>query len=122
MAKKVMVVDDEEDVIFVLERVLKKEGFEVYGALGGKKCLESVKDFDPDIVFMDVMMPDMNGWDVVRELKERGALEKIKVVMLTVVKEPEEEHADLSPYVLDYIRKPFRKGDLLKRVSRLSTL
>jgi CheY-like chemotaxis protein len=119
---RVMVVDDEEGIIATVCRVLENGMFEAHGALGGKACIESIREVDPDILLMDVMMPDMNGWEVLRELKSMGLLDKIKVIMLTVVKEPKEEDADLSPYILDYIRKPFRREDLLKRVSRLSTL
>ncbi len=122
MVKKVMAVDDEEDIIYIIRSILKKEGFEVHGALGGEECLESFEDVNPDILFMDVMMPSMNGWETIRELKNRDALGNVKIIMLTVVKEPEEEHADLSPYIMDYIRKPVRKDDLLKRVKRLSAL
>lgn len=122
MAKKVMLVDDEQDIIDVFGFFLKKEGFEVYSANGGKECIESFRDVGPDILLLDVMMPDMDGWDVIRELKREGALDKVKIIMLTVVREPEEEHADLSPYILDYITKPCNKEDLLKRINRLCTL
>ena len=122
MAKKVMAVDDEEAIILVLKRILEKEGFEVHGAIGGEECIESFGKVNPDILFMDVMMPDMDGWEVIRELKDTGVLGNTKVIMLTVTKEPPEEYADLSPYVMDYIRKPVRRDDLLKRVERLSAL
>jgi DNA-binding response OmpR family regulator len=122
MTKKVMVVDDEKDIVDIVASFLEGEGFEVQSALGGKECIESIGDINPDILLMDVMMPDMNGWDAIRELKSMGVLGKVKVIMLTVVKEPKQEYADLSPYVLDYITKPFNKKDLLKRVTRLSEL
>jgi two-component system alkaline phosphatase synthesis response regulator PhoP len=91
-----MVVDDEKDITNIMENLLKKAGFEVYSAHNGKTCINSIKDVNPDVLFMDVMMPDMNGWEVIRELKTMGVLGKIKVIMLTVVKEPREEYADLS--------------------------
>ena len=122
MTKTVMAVDDEKDVIFVLERILEKEGFEVHGAIGGEECIESFEKVNPDILFMDVMMPNMSGWEVIRKLKDTGVLGNTKVIMLTVTKEPPEEHDDLSPYVMDYIRKPVKRDDLLKRVERLSAL
>ncbi len=122
MTTKVMVVDDDEDIIYVVKSVLGREGFEVYGALGGKECIDSFEEANPDILLMDIMMPDMSGWEVIRELKETGALKNVKVIMLTVVKEPEEEHSDLSPHIMDYLRKPVRRDVLLKRVSKLSDL
>lgn len=122
MTKKVMVVDDEKDIVDIVASFLEGKGFEVHSALGGRECIESIGDINPDILLMDVMMPDMNGWDAIRELKGMGVLDKVKVIMLTVVKEPKQECADLSPYVLDYITKPFNKKDLLTRVNRLSEL
>jgi DNA-binding response OmpR family regulator len=119
MIKKIMVVDDEKDIVDIVASFLESEGYTVHSALGGEECIESIKDINPELLLMDVMMPDMNGWEVLRELKNRGVLDKIKVIMLTVVKEPKQEYADLSPYVLDYITKPFNKIDLLKRVTRL---
>lgn len=118
----VMVVDDEQNMIDVVGLLLKSEGFEVCGALGGKECLESVERINPDILLIDVMMPDMDGWDLVRELKNRGLTDLIRMAMLTVVEKPPDEHADLGSYVLDYIRKPFDRRDLIRRVKRLDSL
>jgi CheY-like chemotaxis protein len=117
-----MIVDDELDIVKIVGSFLESEGFEVHSALGGVECIESIGDINPDILLMDVMMPDMNGWEVLRELQGQGVLDDIKVIMLTVVKEPKKEHADLSAYVLDYITKPFTRDDLLQRVERLSEL
>jgi DNA-binding response OmpR family regulator len=122
MSKKVMIVDDDTSIVELIQTVLKRNGYEAYGAFGGEECIESIGGITPDILIMDVMMPDMNGWEVLRKLKEEGILEHIKVIMLTVVKEPFEEYADLSPYVLDYITKPCSNEDILDGVKRLSEL
>lgn len=118
----VMVVDDEKEIIDIVALLLKNEGFEVHGVLGGKECLESVEQISPDIILIDVMMPGVDGWELVRRLKDRGLVDKIKITMLTVVEKPGDENADLGPYVLDYIRKPFGKHDLIRRVKRLDSL
>ena len=120
MSKKVLVVDDEEAIVEVVRSILKKEGYEVHTALGGIPCIECLRDVNPDIILMDVMMPDMDGWEVLRILKGRGVLEHTKVLMLTVVEEPKEEDTDLSPYIIDYITKPFDKGNLIERVNFIS--
>lgn len=121
MAKKVIVVDDDKNMVDIVELLLKKEGFEVHGMLWGEECLESVEQINPDIMLIDVMMPGMGGWELVRRLKDRGLADKIKIAMLTVVDKPDDENADLSPYVLDYIRKPFAIPDLIRRVKRLDS-
>jgi DNA-binding response OmpR family regulator len=122
MSKKVLVVDDEDAIVEVVRAVLKKEGYEVYTALGGIPCIELLREVNPDILIMDVMMPDMDGWEVLRILKGRGVLEHTKVLMLTVVEEPKEEDTDLSPYIIDYITKPFDRANLIERVNFVSSL
>ena len=120
MSKKVLVVDDEKAIVKVVRAILRKEGYEVHTALGGIPCIESMRKVNPDILILDVMMPDMDGWEVLRILKGRGILEHTKVLMLTVVEEPKEEDTDLSPYIIDYIIKPFDKVNLIERVNFVS--
>lgn len=122
MGKKVLIVDDEKAIVEVLRTILTKEGYEVYSALGGMLCIECVRDVNPDIIILDVMMPDLDGWEVLRILKGRGLLDKTKVLMLTVVQEPKEEDADLGQYVMDYIIKPFDRANLIERVNFVSSL
>ncbi|MEE8403153.1 MAG: response regulator [Candidatus Hydrothermarchaeaceae archaeon] len=81
---KIMVVDDDPDVIFVLKRILKKYGCEVVGITDSKKCLAMVKKKMPDLLFLDVMMPDINGWEICRKIKEDPKTSDIFVSMLTV--------------------------------------
>lgn len=118
----VMLVDDRPDVLEVVGRLLGKAGFEVHGVLGGKECLESFEQVKPDILLVDVMMPEMGGWELVRALKDRCLLGQVKIAMLTVVEEPPDENADLGVCVLDYIKKPFEGEELVKRVKRLDSL
>jgi DNA-binding response OmpR family regulator len=122
MSKKVLIVDDEKAIVEVVQTILKKEGYEVYSAHGGVSCIECFKDVNPDIIILDVMMPDLDGWEVLRILKGRGALETTKVLMLTVVQEPKGEVEDLGQYVLDYIVKPFDGADLVERVNFVSSI
>lgn len=122
MGERVLIVDDEKAIVEVVRTILKKEGYEVYSALGGVSCIECLRDVNPDIIILDVMMPDLDGWEVLRILKSRGILDKTKVLMLTVVQEPKGEVEDLSTYVMDYITKPFDKADLVERVNFVSSL
>ena len=122
MSKKVLIVVDENAIVEVVQTILKKEGYEVYGALGGMSCIDFLRNFTPDIIILDVMMSDLNGWEVLRILKGRGILDRTKVVMLTVVQEPKGEVEDLGQYVMDYIVKPFDGADLVERVNFVSSL
>ena len=122
VTKKIMVVDDDMGVVEIVSALLEKQGFEVSSALGGKECIAKIEEENPDILLLDVMMPDMGGWHVVRELKRRGVLDRLKIIMLTVVEKPSEEDADLSEYVHDYMTKPFEIEDLMESVNAISDL
>ena len=122
MSKKVLIVDDEKAIVETVKAILKKEGYEVYSALGGVSCIECVRDVNPDIIILDIMMPDLDGWEVMRILKDKGHLDKTRVLMLTVVQEPKGEVEDLCQYVLDYIVKPFDRADLVERVNFVSSI
>jgi CheY-like chemotaxis protein len=87
---KIMVVDDDPDVIYVLENILSRYGCEVVGITDPKKCVETVKKEMPDLIFLDVMMPDINGWEVCKRLKEDPATSDIFISMLTVRREEED--------------------------------
>ena len=84
---KIMVVDDDPDVIYVLENILSRYGCEVVGVTDSKKCVEIVKKEMPDLIFLDVMMPDVNGWEICKEIKDDPATSEIFVSMLTVRRE-----------------------------------
>ena len=88
---KIMVVDDDPDVIYVLENILSRYGCEVVGVTDSKKCVETVKKEMPDLIFLDVMMPDINGWEICKELKADPATSGIFISMLTVRREDEDK-------------------------------
>jgi two-component system alkaline phosphatase synthesis response regulator PhoP len=88
---KIMVVDDDPDVIYVLENILSRYGCEVIGVTDGKKCFETVKKEMPDLIFLDVMMPGINGWEICRKIKEDPATSGIFISMLTVRREEEDK-------------------------------
>ncbi len=87
---KIMVVDDDPDVVYVLESILSRYGCEVVGVTDSKKCVETVKKEMPDLIFLDVMMPDVNGWEICKKLKEDPATSGIFISMLTVRREEED--------------------------------
>lgn len=87
---KIMVVDDDPDVIYVLENILSRYGCEVIGVTDSKKCVETVKKEMPDLIFLDVMMPEVNGWEICKKLKEDPATSRIFISMLTVRREEED--------------------------------
>jgi DNA-binding response OmpR family regulator len=121
--KKIMIVDDDPDIVFLVEAILKKKGFEVVGATGGRECLEILESYRPDLILLDIMMPKMNGWDVLKHIRERKDLKKVYVAMLTAkgltVEALQDKH--LSSLV-DYIQKPFSVDSLTERVEGILSI
>jgi len=81
---KIMIVDDEPDVLYLVEKILEKEGYEVDVAYSGKDCLDKVEDVMPDLIILDIMMPGIDGWETARTLKTKEKTKNIPIVMLTV--------------------------------------
>jgi two-component system alkaline phosphatase synthesis response regulator PhoP len=93
---KIMVVDDDPDVIYVLENILSRYGCEVVGVTDSKKCVDTVKKEMPNLIFLDVMMPDITGWEICKKLKEDPATSGIFISMLTVRREDEDKKKSLE--------------------------
>ncbi|MBA7681201.1 Transcriptional regulatory protein WalR [subsurface metagenome] len=110
---KILVVDDEDRSLRLVEAMLAPEGYEVVLAHSGEEGLEKIRDICPDIVLLDIMMPGMNGYEVLRILRQRS---NIPVIMLTVIKEVTSAIDSLHLGADDYVRKPFMKGELLARI------
>ena len=113
---KVLVVDDDPDIAKLLTAILKPQGFVVYRACDGKEGLKSAYELHPDLVILDVMMPEVDGWDVCARLRE---LSDVPILMLTA----RSAEADMiRGFVLgadDYIKKPFSTAELEARVQAL---
>jgi len=118
MSKRIMVVDDEPDTVDLVKLVLETEGFEVITAYSGEECLRKLEDILPDAVVLDIMMPEMDGWEVFKKIREK--YEDLPVAMLTVRNQDIDKMLGL--HVLkadDYITKPFGRKDLVERVKKL---
>ena len=110
---KILVVDDEDSILRLVESMLAPGGYEVVLAHSGEECLEKFRDACPDIVLLDIMMPGMNGYEVLRILRQQS---DIPVIMLTVKKEATSAIDSFHLGADDYVRKPFMKGELLARI------
>ena len=116
MAEKVLVVDDEEDYRIITRDMLRAGGYEVRLAVDGEDGLAALKDFQPDVVLVDWMMPKMDGEGFCRKLREDARFKAAPVLMLTVKDTTDEELEALHFGVDDFIVKPFRPEELLARV------
>lgn len=111
---KILVVDDEPNIVQFLEFGLQNEGFEVQAALDGIAAITMIKQFQPHVVILDVMMPGMDGFEVCRMLKRT---ENVAVIMLTARDEVDDRVKGLNLGADDYMVKPFSFEELLARIN-----
>ena len=118
MPQRILVVDDETDVQLILKTALKSEGFEVDAFGNGPDALASAKENPHDLILLDIMMPGMSGFEVLRELKSDDATSTIPVIMLTGVSERSKIQEALASGTDFYIVKPFDFDELMAKVQQ----
>ncbi|MBN2501388.1 MAG: response regulator [Anaerolineales bacterium] len=120
--KRVVCVEDEPEMIDLIRLILGRRGFEVIGADGGKKGLEAIREQRPDLVLLDLMMPDMDGWEVYQQLKANKNTRDIPVIVVTAKAQSIDKVLGLHiAKVDDYISKPFSPQELLDSVDQVLT-
>ncbi|MGB3182756.1 MAG: response regulator transcription factor [Cyclobacteriaceae bacterium] len=117
--QKVLVIDDEPDIIELLKYNLKKEGYDVKSATDGRKGVEVAKDFVPDLILLDIMMPNQDGVETCRQLREVPDLYSTFIIFLTARSEEYSEVAAFDIGADDYITKPIKPRALMSRISAL---
>ena len=119
-AKRVVCIEDEPEMIDLVRLILGRKGFEVIGANGGVEGLEAVRREKPDLVLLDLMMPDMDGWEVYQQIKADEALRHIPVVVVTAKAQSIDKVLGLHiAMVDDYITKPFGPQELLESIAKI---
>jgi len=116
--RKILIIEDEFHVGYLLKISLEAEGYEAILALGGEEGLEKVRATSPDLVTLDVLMPDMDGFQVLEVLKRDKELNSIPVIMISVVNEIRKKKG-LRMGALDYLLKPIDFDNLLDKIKRL---
>jgi DNA-binding response OmpR family regulator len=116
MGKKILVVDDEADILHFLELVLAERGYEVVTAAGGQQALAEARSHAPDLVLLDIMMPQMDGWEVLRLLRVDPRTAGIPVAMVSARTDAKDRVQGLQEGAVDYICKPFSLDELLAKV------
>ncbi len=113
---KILVVDDETDILNLLDYNLKKAGFDVLLARDGPEAIECARDRRPDLIVLDIMLPDMEGTEVLKRLKSNDSTRGIPVIMLTAKGEEVDKIVGLELGAEDYITKPFSPREFILRV------
>ena len=119
-AKTILCIEDEPEMIDLIRLILGRRGFNVQGAAGGIEGVRLVRELQPDLVLLDLMMPDMDGWEVYQQMKADPATRDIPVIIVTAKAQNIDKVLGLHiAKVDDYIAKPFGPQDLLDSVERV---
>jgi DNA-binding response OmpR family regulator len=116
MKQKILLVDDEEDILDFLELILEEQGYDIVKASSGKEALAAAQMHRPDLILLDIMMPEMDGWEVLKLLKADEDLIQTPVAMLTARSEMKDKIQGLQEGAIDYICKPFSTKELTDKL------
>jgi len=119
MSKKILVVDDEPFIVRSLTYVLGREGYECSIATDGEEALNQIKKNKPDLIFLDIMMPKIDGYEVCRQIKSDPDLKNIYIIMLSAKGQAAEKEKGFSVGVNEYITKPFSPTNILRRIKEI---
>jgi len=117
--KKILVVDDEPFILRSLTFILKKNGYDVDSATNGEEAIDAILGAHPRLVFLDLMMPKMNGLEVCTEVRRHEDLNDIHIIMLTAKGQDRDREKGLEAGANEYLTKPFSPSKVLERVREL---
>jgi len=117
--KKILIADDNENIRDALTYLLEDEGYSLSMAKDGSDALKKAREFLPDILFLDIMMPEMNGYEVCRVIKNDPALKGIYVIMLTAKGQVAEQERGKEVGADEYIVKPFSPMEILSKIKNI---
>ncbi|KYK30542.1 MAG: hypothetical protein AYK22_03465 [Thermoplasmatales archaeon SG8-52-3] len=117
---KILIVDDDLDLLNILQNLLEKYNYKVKTAVNGKECLKELEKGFEGIIILDVMMPEMDGLETIRNMIYEGFIEFNKIILLTAKKIQGKEFDDIYHLIDKYIHKPFDIDELIKAVDQLS--
>src|SRR3990172_942749 len=118
--KKVVCIEDEPEMIDLVKLILGRKGFDLTGAMGGREGLDVIRRVKPDLVLLDLMMPDMDGWEVYQQMKADADMQKIPVIVVTAKAQSIDKVLGLHiAKVDDYVTKPFGPQELLQSVEKV---
>lgn len=117
--RKVLIADDEPNIVTALEFLLKRAGYDVRAAANGEEALALVESYAPDLVLIDIMMPGKSGYEVCQRMRERPEWRHIKIVMVTAKGREAEVSKGMSLGADLYVTKPFSTQELIAAIDRL---
>jgi DNA-binding response OmpR family regulator len=119
MAKRILIVDDEEDIVNLVRMILEDAGYQVSATTDGRDVFKRVRAESYDLVLLDIMMPFLSGWEVLQEIRSNSETKDLPVALLTARASPRDDNQPHPTDYCDYITKPFEPEDLLRRVRQI---
>lgn len=119
MNKKILIVDDEPNIVMTLEYAFKKQNYQVFIARDGQEALDILETKVPDVILLDIMMPKVDGYQTLEQIKENKNLEKVKVVFLTAKTKSTDIDKGLELGADKYLTKPFSIKKVIKEIEEL---
>jgi DNA-binding response OmpR family regulator len=116
MAHRILIADDEPHIVLALEFLMKKEGYEVQTAVDGESALHAVKKSRPDLILLDIMMPNFDGYEVCQRIRSDPSMKDVVIIMLTAKGREVEREKGLALGADFYITKPFSTQEVVQKV------
>ena len=117
-AKKILIIDDEKLIVKATSLVIKLAGYQIASAYDGKEGLRLARKEKPDLILLDIMMPGMDGWQVLELLKSDETLAHIPVIVFTAKEYIKGRRKSVSAGAVDYVTKPFEPEELMQAISK----
>jgi DNA-binding response OmpR family regulator len=114
--RRILVIDDEPGIVDIVETNLLGEGFDVISASDGREGLQKIRQDKPDLIVLDVMMPEMDGWQVLKEIEKDPDTAGLPIIMLTAKATDEDYIHGLEEGAVEYLTKPFFPQELVNRI------
>lgn len=119
MPHKILIVDDEPNIVISLEFLMQQSGYEVDIARDGEEALQKIASFEPDLVLLDIMLPQLNGFEVCQRIRENKQWNQLKIIMLSAKGREIDVSKGIALGADAYITKPFSTKDLISKVQLL---
>ena len=120
MPKKIVYIEDDLEMTYLIKMILERRGYEIISTNNGLEGFDLVTSENPDIILLDLMMPDIDGWDIYRQLKSSDQTEKIPVVVISAKAQPIDKVLGLQvAKVNNYIAKPFKPQELIEVIENI---
>jgi len=118
---RILIVDDEPNIVLALELLMKKEGYEVHTVADGERAVQAAKELRPDLILLDIMMPKMDGYEVCQSIRSDALLKDVSIIMLTAKGREVEREKGMALGADHYITKPFSTRQVVMKVREILT-